>query len=236
MKTYVISFQKTAVISSAICLILTLSSCLKEHNTYYAPPSALVSFFQAAPDQSAIDLYFNNNKVNWNPITYGNGLYYFNAYTGLRTINIYGTNTQTKLYSDTMTLKQNNVYSLFLVEPNGQPQIISLNDTINQPAVGQASIRFVDLSPDAPAVDLALNDSLKVSNKVFKGFSSFAPITSGQNYTIQVRQKGTTTVLASLPNVALNSGGVYTIILSGLVNGTTSTDKLAINYITNAYY
>lgn len=236
MKTYVISFPKLATIGSAICLVLMLSSCLKDHNTYYAPPAASVSFFQASPDQAAIDLYFNNNKVNWNPITYGNGLYYFNAYTGLRTINIYSSSTDTKLFSDTMTLKQNNLYSLFLVEPNGQPQIVSLNDTISQPASGQASIRFVDLSPDAPAVDLALNDSIKVTNKTFKGFSSFAPITGGKIYTIEVRQKGTSTTLASLSNVTLNSGGVYTIVLSGLANGTTSNDKLTVNYITNAYY
>lgn len=236
MKTYVISFQKSFFAGIAICLVLMLSSCLKDHNTYYAPPAASVSFFQAAPDQAAIDLYFNNNKVNWNPITYGNGLYYFNAYTGLRTINLYSTGTGTKLYSDTMTLKQNNIYSLFLVEPNGQPQIISLNDTINQPASGQANVRFVDLSPDAPAVDLALNSNVQVSNRGFKGFSSFEPITGDKIYNIEVRQKGTSTVLASLSNVTLNIGGVYTIVLSGLANGTTNNDKLTINYITNAYY
>ncbi|MGN6638095.1 MAG: DUF4397 domain-containing protein [Mucilaginibacter sp.] len=236
MKTYVISFPKLAIIASVICLVLTLSSCLKDHNTYYAPPAASVSFFQAAPDQAAIDLYFNNNKVNWNPITYGNGLYYFNAYTGLRTINIYSSSTDTKLYSDTMTLKQNNIYSLFLVEPNGQPQIVSLNDTINQPASGQASIRFVDLSPDAPNVDLALNGNVQVSNRGFKGFSSFESITGDKIYNIEVRQKGASTVLASLSNVTLNTGGVYTIVFSGLANGTTSNDKLTVNYITNAYY
>jgi len=99
-----------------------------------------------------------------------------------------------------------------------------------------AAIRFVDLSPDATSVDLAVNGTVMVSHKSYKGFSSFLPVTGNTNYSFEVRQKGTSTVLASLSNVGLNNGGVYTIILTGLASGTTSADELAVYYVTNAQY
>ena len=230
-------FNRTIAGLSVVCLLsLLLSSCLKEQPAYAPPPVALVSFFQASPDQPALDLYFNSNKVNWNPINYGYGVGYFRAYTGQRTVNLYVTGVMSKVYSDTTTLKQDSVYSLFLANSTAHPELFRLNDTINQPPANMASIRFVDLSPDAPAVDLALNDSVKVSNRSYKGFSSFIPVTGDKLYTINVLQKGTSTVLATLPGITLNARSVYTIILSGLVAGTTNTDKLAIYYVTNAYY
>ena len=222
---------------SAVCLLsLLLSSCLKSSPSYYNPPIALVSFFQASPDEPALDLYFNNNRVNWNPISYGSGLDYFNAFAGQRTVYFYVQNTMNKLYSDTLTLKPNDVYSLFLVNTPSTPAMVVLNDTINRPASNTASIRFVDLSPDAPAVDLALNDTLKVSNKTYKGFSSFIPVAGNKTYSFQVLQKGTTTVLASLSNVTLTDGYVYTIMLTGFSAGTTSADKLNVYYTTNAQF
>jgi hypothetical protein len=222
---------------SAVCLLsLLLSSCLKSSPSYYNPPIALVSFFQASPDEPALDLYFNNNRVNWNPISYGSGLDYFNAFAGQRTVYFYVQNTMNKLYSDTLTLKPNDVYSLFLVNTPSTPAMVVLNDTINRPASNTASIRFVDLSPDAPAVDLALNDTVKVSNKVYKGFSTFIPVAGNKTYSFQVLQKGTTTVLASLSNVTLTDGYVYTIMLTGFSAGTTSADKLNVYYTTNAQF
>jgi hypothetical protein len=230
------NLKRSVAALGAVCLLsLLLSSCLKS-KSYPNPPIALVSFFQASPDEPLLDLYFNNDKVNWNPISYGTGLDYFNAYAGQRTVNFYTANTMGQLYSDTLTLKANNVYSLFLVNTPAAPAIVVLNDTINRPATNTASIRFVNLSPDAPAVDLALNDTVQVSNKIYKGASSFIPVTGNKTYTFQVRQKGTTTVLASLSNVFLTPGYVYTIMLTGLSAGTTSADKLSVYYMTNAQY
>jgi Domain of unknown function (DUF4397) len=231
------NLKRSVAALGAVCLLsLLLSSCLKSKPSYPTPPIALVSFFQASPDELSLDLYFNNDKVNYNPISYGTGLDYFNAYAGQRTVNFYSANVMTQLYSDTVTLKANNVYSLFLVNAPAAPALVVLNDTINRPVTNTASIRFVNLSPDAPAVDLALNDTVQVSNKIYKGVSSFIPVTGNKAYSLQIRQKGTTTVLASLSNVFLTPGYVYTIMLTGLSAGTTSADKLSVYYMTNAQY
>ena len=236
MKTKIIFQRKLTPIAGIICLVLLLSSCLKDNTPNYAPPAALVSFFQASPDETALDLYFNNNKVNFGPISYGTGLDYFRAYAGLRTVNFYTYGVMNKVFSDTLTIKPNNVYSLFLTNKPNQPELVLLNDTISQPPANMASIRFVDLSPDAPHVDLVLNNNTEVANKAYKGVSSFLPVTGNTTYNIQVKQTGTSTVLATLNSITLNTNLVYTIIFSGLVSGTTSADQPAIYYVTNAYY
>jgi hypothetical protein len=213
-----------------------LSSCLKNSTTDYAPPVSLVSFFQASPDQTSLSLYFNSNKVNVGPIAYGTGLDYFRAYSGVRNVNLYTYGVMNQVFTDTVTLKPNQVYSLFLANKSNQPELVLLNDTITHPQPNTASVRFVDLSPDAPNVDLVLNNDVTVDNKGYKGFSKFLPVTGNSIYNIQVKQAGTNTVLATLSNVTFSSNRVYTIIFSGLAAGATPADQPAIYYVTNAYY
>jgi hypothetical protein len=223
----------------AACLIsIALSSCLKDNNTYYNPPVALVTVVQASPDEPNLDFFLESTKVNQNPITYNSGVDYFKAYAGKRTLNFYTTGTTTKIFSDTATFKQNYIYSVFLANKATSPELVILRDSISQPSGNNASIRFINLSPDAPSVDFAVKggSSVITANKAYKGFSSFAPIAGNNSYTFQVLQTGTNTVLASLPSTTLQAGSVYTFWFTGLATPTNTTDGLSLNIMSNATY
>lgn len=237
MKLYSNPLNRWTALLGIGCFLL-FTSCLKSKNDYTPPPAGYVTFFQAAPDEQPVDLYFNSNKVNLAPLQYGNGIDYFKAFPGLRTVNIYNPYTQTLLFSDTATIRPNIAYSLFLVSnPTQQLGMFLLTDSISKPAAGKATLRFINVSPDAPAVDLAVKDSAAfVINKGFKGFSSFIPKTGGQTYNFEIRQHGTNTVLTTLSGVTLNSGLVYTIWLHGLANTAIDGDKLTASIVTTAYY
>ncbi len=237
MKNYFKAFKRAAALIGIPAVITLFSSCIKDNTNYVAPPAALVSVFQGSTSLPALDVYFNANQVNWSPVNYGSGLAYVRAYTGLRTFNFYTYGEKGLQFSDTATLKTNNVYSIFLSGTTTKTDFILLNDTINQPAANTANVRFVDLSPDAPAVDLVLNSSVSFSNINYKGYSTFVPISGDKIYTIQVLQHGTSTVLATLNNVTLNSNLVYTIMLTGLSSGSAvNNNQLTIKYVTNAYF
>ncbi|WP_428329478.1 DUF4397 domain-containing protein [Mucilaginibacter sp.] len=223
-------------ISAVGLLSVMLSSCAKNSETNYYPPTALMTVIQASPDQVPLDFYLNTSKVNVGSINYADDIDYFKAYVGTRVGLFTQASTSTKVASDTVTLKQNGAYSLFLVNKVSSPQILFLNDSISKPTSGNASIRFVNVSPDAPAVDLAIKGgAVVVPNKAFKGYSLFAPI-PGQTYSFEIRQAGTTTVLATLNNVTLSAGFIYTVWLRGLATPTNDLDKLTAGLITNAYY
>ena len=219
----------------AVCLLsVTLSSCLKSHDATPPTPVALLSVIQDSPGQPPLDFTLDGTRVNTNQIIYGGGLDYFRAFVGTRTAAFVKSGAGGVVFSDTLNLKQNFAYTLCLINKAATPGFLKLNDAITQPASGSANLRFVNLSPDANAVDLAVKDgAVLVANKNFKGYSGFASIT-GKTYSFEIRQAGTSTVLTTLTNVTINSGYVYTIYLRGLAGATDAT-KLTADLIINAY-
>jgi hypothetical protein len=96
---------------------------------------------------------------------------YISAYTGKRTATFTPAGTKTVYKADTLTLNENRYYSLFLANTAGHEEFVLLKDTITRPADGKASIRFINLSPDAPAADLVIKDGATLAaNKGVQGF------------------------------------------------------------------
>jgi hypothetical protein len=214
------------------------SSCMKDNtSTLVTQSSSLVLFVQAAPDLPPIDFYLDNSIVNTTALSYTGGINYLNVYTNTKAAYIYNHSTSAKLLTDSLHLKANTAYSLFLANTPANPQFVLLTDTIKQPAANSAGIRFINLSPDAPAVDFAITGGTVISsNQAFKSFTVFNPLPGNQTYTFVVRQAGTNTVLATLPAVYITTGTTYTFWFGGLAAGTTSADKLSLNAITNATF
>jgi hypothetical protein len=226
------------VLGGLLIMSFMLSSCIKNNDADVAPPTALMTVIQASPDEPALDFYLNSSKVNQVPLTYGTGIDYFSAIAGNRTANFYNSGTfGSPVVTAPVTLQPNMAYSLFMDNVPANPGILLLTDTLLKPPGGKAGVRFVDLSPDAPAVDLAIQGGATVtSNKLFSGYTSFISVPAQSNFTFQVLKSGTSTVLATLPNVTLVSGYLYTVMLEGLNTPTNSTDALTVEMINNAYF
>ncbi|MEO6523264.1 MAG: DUF4397 domain-containing protein [Mucilaginibacter sp.] len=223
-----------AGIIGMICLLAAaFSSCSKVHNDdIVVTPSALISVVDACPDAGSLDFFLDNNMANTNPIVYGNGLDYLRAYTGKRTATFYVSGTSQKIKTDTMTLKDGKFYTLFLSNVASKADYLLTIDTLTNPGTTNTQIRLVNLSPDAPAVDLAIQGGATVAtNRAYRTISSFSTITPN-TYTLEVRQKGTTTVLASIPGVKLYGASLYTVWLQGSAASSTLAAKLQLN----AYY
>jgi len=226
------------MVGGLFMLCLLLSSCLKTNNSETAPPTALLTVIQASPDEPALDFFLNGDRANANPLVFGTGIDYFSAIVGQRTANFYvDGSTGAAVATAQVTLQQNMAYSLFLDNIPTKPGILFLADTLVKPAGGKAGLRFVDLSPDAPAVDLAIQGGVTITtHKSFEGYTAFLPVTGQSNFTLQVLKSGTSTVLATLSNVSLTNGYLYTVMFEGLNASTNSGDKLNIIMITNAYF
>ena len=107
-----------------------------------------------------------------------------------------------------------------------------MEDNLTAPASGKAHVRFIHLSPDAPAVDITLTDGTVVfGDYIFKEASAFTPLNAA-TYNLQVRLAGTSTVVLELPNIALTAGKIYTVFAKGFVGGT-GTQALGAQIIVN---
>jgi hypothetical protein len=229
-------FRIAGIAFVAVLCLLQFSSCLKDNNNYVAPPpTALLMVIQGSPDAPEEALFLDNNRVNNPPFNYGDNIGYFNAYTGERNVILNDYNSGTRIASDTMRLNSNVAYSLFLANTYTKPDFILLTDSIAQPASGKATIRLVNVSPNAGSVDLSANSTKIITGKGYKGSSAFITVDGGTNYNFSILKTGTTTVLATLNTVSISTGSVYTIWLHGLASGT-GTSVLKADIINNAYY
>ena len=221
---------------SVICLLsLTLTSCLKDNNNTVATPVAYLSVFQASPDAPSTNFFLDNSQVNTTSFDYGSTIGYVTAYAGKRAATLKNIGGTTVATTD-LNLDANTASSLFVANAIAHPDYIVLKDTLSMPSAGNAGIRFVNASADAPAVDFAVTGgSLITANKAYKGFSSFSEIPGGKTYSFEIRKAGTSTVLATITNAQINSAYVYTIWLHGSANSTTAATKLTLDIFNNAH-
>jgi len=208
-----------SIFASAILAvsIFTLSSCEDDEKITYA--NVLVT--HASPDAPGVDLLIDDVKVNTQPLTYPNNTGYLDAETGTRNIKVNVAGTSTTVINGDLDLEVDKYYSVFAVDQVSEITALVLVDDLTMPAAGKAHVRFVHLSPDAPAVDVAVASSGAVvfSDIAFKESTVFTPLDAG-TYNLDVRVAGTSTVALVLDPITLQAGKIYTVFAKGFLAGT----------------
>ncbi len=109
---------------------------------------------------------------------------------------------------------------------NIQPLVLVDNNAL--PAMGEAKVRFVHASPDAPAVDIAVKDGpVLFSNIAFTEVGNYVTV-GAATYDLEVRVAGTNNVALDLPGINLASQTVYTVFAVGLLAGNPDLSALAV--------
>jgi hypothetical protein len=83
-----------------------------------------------------------------------------------------------------------------------------------------ARVRVIHASPDAPAVDIYLNDSKAITNLAYKAASDFAAVPAG-SYAVKVTATGATDAVISA-NLPLEAGQSYTVVAVGQLADITA--------------
>lgn len=76
-----------------------------------------------------------------------------------------------------------------------------------------ARVRVVHASPDAPAVDILINNGKVLENLPYREYSEYLPLPSG-SYEFKINVTGTETTVTTV-NATLTSGQDYTVIAMG---------------------
>ena len=210
-------FKTTTLFIAAA--IISFSSCTKKNDdtTFYSS----LSVTHASPDAPAVDIYIDNSKVTTTPFSFSNTTGYLkNLISGKRNIKVNVAGTTTNVINADITFDGNKNYSLFAIDSVSKLSTILTVDDLTTPAAGKAHVRFIHLSPDAPAVDIAVvGGPVVFPNSSFKSVSAFTPLGAGA-YNLEVRAAGTTNVALTLPSITLESGKIYTVYAKGFLGGT----------------
>lgn len=205
---------------------LFLAGCDDDDDGVDLVEEAEVMVVHASPDAPGVDLLVNDVKVNNSPLTFPNNTGYLELPAGTQNIKVNAAGTTTTVINADLNLERDKDYTVFAINTLDNIEALVLEDDLSDPASGMSHVRFVHLSPDAPAVDIAVQGGpVLFSNRAFKSATPFTPVSAG-TYTLEVRPAGSTTAVLTIPNVELRSGDIYTVFARGFLSppeGNTNT-------------
>ncbi len=181
---------------------------------------ALVRLINASPDAPLLDVFFDNKKVISNvPPKQASG------YQGVAEgedrnvkINNFESKGQT-LIETTMSVKRGESYTLLALNNVDYIDLRVLEDDAAAPPALYAKIRFIHASPDAPNLDMLIDDEVVVANMAFEDVSDYVVDWAGEQRKFKVNEAGTNDTLIKninvIPTPILEEEQVYTFVVVG---------------------
>ena len=201
--------------------IITLISCKKEEvdDTAYTA----VAVVNASPTAATYDVYLGATKLNTAALPLGGGIAYVQQIAGNYDLKFTVAGRGESVYTKSVSLAQNSFQTFFLVGSPSSFDGVFAVDNLAATSTTQAFVRFVNLSPDAPALTLGITGGAAVgTSQSFKGVGSFVPVATGaQSFELK---DNSSVVRATLTGVNLVANGYYTVIARGLVTPVSSSD------------
>ncbi|MCA9753756.1 MAG: DUF4397 domain-containing protein [Gemmatimonadetes bacterium] len=201
---------------------LGLAGCGDDDPTGPAAGSSAVRVGHLSPDAPAVDVWVDGS-VALSGLTFREFSDYVDLSAGSHRVQVTPTGASTPIVIDaTLTLEDGKSYTVAATGLLASIAATVLED--ERSGSGDASVRFVHGSPDAPAVDVTLTDGTVLFGAVPFGDSETISVPAGA-YDLQVRAAGTSTVVLSFADVALAGATNYTVWAVGQL-GDGSLDAL----------
>jgi hypothetical protein len=186
-----------------------------------AQGNARVRVVHMSPDAPAVDVLVDGQRAISN-LAFKNATDYAMIPAGQRNVRVTPANqNQTAVIDANLPLQAGRDLTVVAVGRVADIGALPLQDDNSAPSPGNAKVRFVHASPDAPAVDIAVaGGPVLFPNVSFRNASEYAQVPAG-TYNLEVRAAGTQNVALRVPNVALQSGQNVTIFAAGLAADNT---------------
>ncbi|MFT5875758.1 MAG: hypothetical protein ACI8WT_004755 [Clostridium sp.] len=199
------------------------------NNSYRAMQmNSYIRVFHASPNAPAVDVYANGNLIVKH-LAYKKLSQYLPVPSGNYNIKVYPSGQMTNPVINTnVYIPENTVTNIAAIGVLPNISLFPIQEPITAQTSGKACVRFIHLSPNAPAVDIKLTDGTTVFNNVaYKGITNYVNVPEG-TYTFKVSPTGTDNVVLTVPNIKLSADNYYTIYALGLVGKTPALEAIAV--------
>lgn len=199
-----------------LSLILGISGCLKDQNII-SPITASVQIYHSSPDAPDLNIAIDQKVITEQPFKYKNYTNYIDVEPGARNFRFNTFTGGSNLVDSTLHFLADSSYSLFVVNTLSKIELIRTFDVAHLPSPNHGMVRFVNLSPDAPTIEIALKgpqNSSAFSAQAFKQASAFKEVFA-EVYTMEVKVKGGSGVTITIPEIKILEMGYYTILVEG---------------------
>lgn len=182
-----------------------------------AQATAMVRVAHMAPGAPNVDVTVNNQRAFAN-LAFKSATQYAALPAGSYNAKVTPAGqTQPVVIDANLTLQAGQAITVVATGELPTIQPLVLQDNNAPPPAGQAKVRFVHASPDAPAVDIAVQGGpVLFRNVAFRGVGDYAAVPAG-TYTLEVRPAGQAAAVLTVPNVSLSAGQIVTIFAAGKV-------------------
>lgn len=215
-KSFSKSFKKTGVITLLSIGTLLLQSCSKDETP--VQEFAFLNITNTAPTSATFNIYVDQNKINnQGAVSFGGTSGYMPLSPGGHSIKFTTASSTESLITKNVSLELNTINSLFLIGKGDNMDYLTIKDELGPVTSTKAFVRFINLSPDAPALNLAEKDgNVIVSDKAYKASSAFVEV-EPKSYILEIEEKSTSTPKATLESFEFKAGRSYTVIAIGLI-------------------
>ncbi|MEJ5994868.1 DUF4397 domain-containing protein [Pedobacter sp. Du54] len=214
-----------------ILAIVSLSSCKKEETT--APTGAYIRFINASPTLGTFNVYFDDNKVSTAALPFGGTISFANYASGNHTVKYTTATNANAVLTKQISLTANKIHSVYLIDKEANLDLLVDVDDASLTSTTKAFVKFINLSPDAPALNLDIKGGANVvKDKPYKTASPYLQV-DPKTYDFDIKDSATGTVKTSLTGVEMAAGRFYTIISRGLLTPGVNDQPFGAQSIVN---
>lgn len=228
--------QSTSQIRLYICFLLSavtllaLASCAKKDQD--TVDTAIIRIINVAPTTGTFNIYVDDKMMNSAAIPFGGSIAYSQTLAGSHTLKFTTATDIQSLYTQSISLSKDAVYSYFLTGKLNALEGLLVDDKSSNIDQTKSAVRFINLSPDAPALNLNIvGGATLATGKAYKTNTDYATI-DAKTYNFEIKDSNGA-VKATLNDVVFSAGRFYTIVARGLVNPGTNEQSISIQSVLN---
>jgi len=176
----------------------------------------------AVPDAPAVDVYVDGELVFEN-VSFGNESDYETVPTGTQNVTVTPANdSETVVFEEELDIENQTTVALGgELDEDGEDVRALARDDDAEPADNESAVRLAHLAPDAPAVDVTVNETGDVlfDDVEFGNATAYETVPEGE-YTLEIRnatEDDDGEVVATV-NVTVEGGEAYTAVATGYVD------------------
>lgn len=180
---------------------------------------AQVRFFHASPDTPGVDIYIDGKKAA-EDVDFEGISEYFPLTPGRHRVQVFPYAKQVgALIDTTFNAKPNQAYTVAVGGSFKDVRPVIIEDEPKRAKPGFARVKFVNLSPNAPAFDVTLpSGKVLIGHLTFKEKSPYLQVSPGRR-DLELRLAGKKDIVLRLPKMRFDADVTYTLYVVGLAGG-----------------
>ena len=215
----------------ALFSLLVLSACKKEEIN--APDASYIRFINASPTLGTYNVFLDDRMVNTGALPFGGTISYAAYIFGNHTVKYTTASSAQSVLTKPIVLTANQIHSAYLIDKDAKLDLLLVVDDASVTSTTKAFVKFINLSPDAPALNLDVKEGANlIKDKTYKTGSAFIQV-DPKTYDFDIKDAATGVVKTTLTGVEMAAGRYYTIISRGMLNPGATDQPLSAQSIIN---